>query len=74
MNNNELDCQTKDHSKSDMPHAERDAEHRSNLGRPRPKPISSIRSRTNGSRRTYERGAQAKRSAGRTHEIKDDLS
>jgi len=74
MNNNELDCQTKDHSKSDMPHAKRDAEYRSNLGRTRPKPISSIRARTHGSRRTHERGAQAKRSAGCTHEIKDDLS
>jgi len=74
MNNNELDCQTKDHSKSDMPHTKRNVEYRSSLGWPRPKPISSIRSRTHGSRRTHERGAQAERPAGRTHEIKDDLS
>jgi len=71
---NDLDCQTKDHSKSDMPHSKRDAEHRSNLGRPRPKPISSIRSRAYRSRRTNERATQAERPAGRTHEIKDDLS
>ena len=74
MTTHDLDCQTKDHSEGDMPHAKRDVEYRSDMGRTRPQPSSPFRFRTDGSRRTHERATQTERSAWGARKIKDDLS